>query len=72
MASNNCIHHWFIDEPDREGNQFGVCRKCDEARQFGNIFRSDPFKWDGDHVHFSTKDHERAEERAASRKGVRV
>lgn len=61
--TDTCTHHWIIDPAEPDGSQFGVCKKCDATRAFANIFTADAYKWDGEQVRYSVKDHEAAEMR---------
>ena len=65
MIDTLCTHHWFIDLPDEDGRQLGVCRKCDEVKEYRNIFDYQAWTWDepGEHYRYSLKDHEKAEMR---------
>ena len=40
-----CRHQWVIDAPSGPSSR-GVCRKCDEERQFQNYIEGSPWGYD--------------------------
>ena len=42
-APRSCVHYWLIDPPDGAVSE-GVCRKCGEQREFGNIYEAETDK----------------------------